>query len=202
MITGYFGLPGCGKTTFSVKIAKKYQKKGYRVFCLSDYPIDGCYLFDWDDLGTFDMSNSVIIIDEISLRADNRDYKKFSQAVKQFMILHRHYHCDVIWFTQQYDGLDKKIRELTTCLYYIRSLGLVSYAVRIDRFIHVDKESMQILVGYKIAGILQRLFAWLNGSLKVCFRPFYYKYFDSYIAPRLHVREWTKCVIETVKKKK
>lgn len=190
MITGYFGLPGCGKSTFLAKIAKQYQKKGYRVFVLSDSPVDGCCLFDWKDLGVYDMSNSVILIDEVSLYADNRDYKKFADTVKKFMILHRHYHCDIFWFTQQYDGVDRKIRELTTCLYYVRSLGSVSYAVRIDRFIRVDKEQMQIMVGYKLSSILRILFAWLNGCLKVCYRPRYYRYFDSFDAPKLHYKEY------------
>lgn len=63
------------------------------------------------------------ILDEISLFADNRDYKSFAHDLKQFFILHRHYHCDIIWFTQQYDGVDRKIRELTTCLYYVRAAG-------------------------------------------------------------------------------
>lgn len=192
MISGYFGLPGCGKSTFLAKIAKDYQRKGYRVFCMADSPVDGCYLLDWEDIGIYDVSNSVILIDEISLRADNRDYRAFSQAIKRFMILHRHYHCDIIWFTQQYDGVDRKIRELTTCLYYVRSVGSISYAVRIDRFIHVDRESMQILVGYKLSNIIRCLFAWLNGCLKWVYRPRYYKYFDSYDAPKLREKTYKK----------
>lgn len=190
MITGYFGLPGCGKSTFLSKLARKYISQGYRVFVHEDSPVDGCYLFKWEDLGRYDMSNSVILIDEISLKADNRDYKNLQDHIKKFFILHRHYHCDIIWFTQQYDGVDRKIRELTTCLYYIRSAGMFSYAIRIDRFIWVHKEQKQILVGYKISGFLRCLFAWLNGCLQICFRPRYYKYFDSYEAPPLPLKEF------------
>lgn len=193
MITGYFGLPGCGKSTFLTKLAKKYQSLGYRVFVLAEYPVDGCYLFDWNDLGIYDMSNSVIMIDEVTLKADSRDYKKFNDVLKQFFILHRHYHCDIIWFTQQYDGVDKKIRELTSCLYYIRSAGMFSYAVRIDRFIHIDKEQKEIKVGYKLSGLLRILFGWLNDSFKLCFRPKYYKYFDSFTAPKLPEKEFELC---------
>lgn len=190
MITGYFGLPGCGKSTFLAKFAQRYIRNGYRVFVHEDSPVDGCYLFKWEDLGRYDMSNSVILIDEISLKADNRDYAKLSHAIKQFFILHRHYHCDIIWFTQQYDGVDRKIRELTTCLFYIRSAGLFSYAVRIDRFIHVDKERKQIMVGYKLSNIFRILVGWLNGCFKVCFRPRYYKYFDSFEAPPLLLKSF------------
>ncbi len=190
MITGYFGLPGCGKSTFLAKFAQHYISLGYKVYVHQDSPVDGCYLFNWLDLGRYDMSNSVILIDEISLKADNRDYKNLQEHIKKFFILHRHYHCDIIWFTQQYDGVDRKIRELTTCLYYIRSAGLFSYAIRIDRFIWVNKEQKQIVVGFKISNFFRVLFAWLNGSMKLCYRPKYYKYFDSYEAPELPYKEF------------
>lgn len=191
MITGYFGLPGCGKSTFLAKMAQQYISKGYRVFVLDTAPVDGCYLISWDDIGQYDMSNSVILLDEISLFADNRDYKNFSHRLKQFFILHRHYHCDIVWFTQQYDGVDRKIRELTTCLYYVRAAGMFSYAVRIDRFIFVQKEQKDIKVGFKITGFFRALFAFLNGSVKLCFRPRYYKYFDSFDAPVLPQKEFS-----------
>lgn len=193
MITGFFGLPGCGKSTMLAKMARKFIKQGIPVFVHEDSPVDGCYLFKWSDLGRYDMSGAVILIDEISLHADNRNYKSFSEEVKRFFILHRHYHCDIYWFTQQYDGVDRKIRELTTCLYYVRSSGMFSYAVRIDRFIHVEKEQKQIMVGYKISNIFKLFFAWLNGSMKLVFRPRYYKYFDSYDAPVLSVKEFRLC---------
>ena len=181
MITGYFGLPGCGKSTFLAKMAQQYIRHGYRVFVLDTSPVSGCELISWSDIGKYDMSGSVILLDEISLFADNRDYKSFA-----------HYHCDIVWFTQQYDGVDRKIRELTTCLYYVRAAGKLSYAVRIDRFIHVEKEQKQIQVGYKMTGLFRALFAWLNHSVKVCYRPLYYKYFDSYDAPKLPVKAYVK----------
>ena len=114
MITGIFGLPGSGKSTFLAQLAKRYQKMGYRVFINEDFPVDGCYLYSWSDVGKFDMSNSVVLIDEVSLYADNRDFKQFHKALKQFFILHRHYHIDIVWCTQQFDGVDRKIRELTS----------------------------------------------------------------------------------------
>ena len=190
MITGYFGLPGCGKSTVLAKLAQGYIRSGYRVFCLDSAPVDGCHLISFDDLGRYDMSCSVILLDEVSLFADNRDYKRFSDVVKQFMILHRHYHCDIVWFTQQFDGVDRKIRELTTCLYYVRSRGMFSYAVRINRFIFVDKEKKQIQVGYKLPGIISYIFGWLNHCIRFCFRPRYYRYFDSYEAPELPKKDF------------
>ena len=197
MITGYFGLPGCGKSTFLAKFARQYINQGYPVYVLAESPVDGCYLIHWQDIGRYDMSDSVILIDEVSLYADNRDYREFTRILKQFFVLHRHYHCDIIWFTQQYDGVDRKIRELTTCLYYVRSAGRLSYAVRIDRFIHVEKEQKEICVGYKISGIFRVLFGWLNHSIQLCYRPRYYRYFDSYKSPRLPKRQFPLYCIST-----
>jgi putative protein kinase ArgK-like GTPase of G3E family len=51
MIIGYFGLPGCGKSTFLAQIAKRYQRRGIDVFVNDSFPIDGCYLYKWSDLG-------------------------------------------------------------------------------------------------------------------------------------------------------
>lgn len=190
MIMGFFGLPGCGKSTFLAQIAKKYQQKGIKTYCLSSYPVDGCYLLDFDDLGKYHIENGLILIDEISLCADNRNYKEFKNSIKQFFILHRHYNCDIYWFTQQYDGVDRKIRELTTCLYYIRSFGTYSLAVRINRFIHVDKEIKEIKVGYKMSSLLSRLFAFSNKSMRFVYRPKYYAFFNSFEAPKLPDKEF------------
>ncbi len=196
MIMGFFGLPGCGKSTFLAQIAKYYQRKGIKTFCLKQYPIDGCYLFDFDDLGRYQIENSVILIDEVSIFADNRDFKGFKQNLKEFFILHRHYHCDIIWCTQQYDGVDRKIRELTTCLYYVRQFGVFSLAVRINRFIHVDKEQKEIKVGYKMSSVFARLFAWLNKSMRFVYRKRYYKYFNSFEVPELMKRPFPKFTVK------
>lgn len=190
MIMGVFGLPGSGKSTFLTMLAKQYQKKGYRVFVNKEYPIDGCYLYTWSDIGVYDMSNSVILIDEVSMYADNRDFKNFLNTVRDFMITHRHYHCDIIWCTQQYDGVDRKIRELTSRLFYIRPSSILfgtSYATALQRVLYVPsmkdiKEHPKATITTKWAkvGFLRLLFSPINKTLRLCFRPKYYKYFDSF----------------------
>ena len=197
MITGYFGLPGSGKSSFLAKIAKYYQKRGVRVFVNREFPIDGCYLYDWSDIGKVDMSDSVLLIDEISLFADNRDFKKFSQELKQFFILHRHYNIDVIWCTQQYDGVDRKIRELTRELYYVRTGGFYSYAVSCARYMYVPtirdvkkNPACDVSPKWTRSGFLTLLFSPFNKTLKLCFRFLYYKYFDSYTAPEMPLKDF------------
>lgn len=197
-----FGLPGCGKSTFLAKTAKYYQRLGVRVFVLGDYPVDGCYLIDFTDIGVYDMSNSVLLIDEISLYADNRDFKKFSQNLKKFFILHRHYNMDIVWFTQQYDGVDRKIRELTSQLYYVRRGRMGFYiATMVNKVMYVPsrrdlkenpsaeprRAEVKVSIVKLATSFLERGY-WK--SLKLCYGKRYYKHFDSYTCPELPFKDF------------
>lgn len=186
MITCFFGLPGCGKSTMLAKIAAKElrrMRKGKSPYkrVLSNYYIAGCDKLDFSMIGKVDMSESLILIDEISLDADSRDYKSFSHDLKQFFILHRHYGVDIVYATQQYDGVDRKIRELTHNLYYMKKAGQITYATAIYRKITITEES-DIKMGYVFPRLLQILFGFRR-NVELCYRPRYYKYFDSFEAP-------------------
>lgn len=188
MITCFFGLPGCGKSTLLAKIAYKELKrikkgKSKYVRVLSNYFIRGCSVLDFDMLGKYDMSNSLILIDEISLDADSRDFKSFSKPLKQFFILHRHYGCDIIYATQQYDGVDRKIRELTQDLYYMKKAGPLTYATAIYRKITITEDS-EIKMGYVLPKLI-KIISDIRHTMIFCFRPRYYKLFDSFDAPVL-----------------
>ena len=188
MITCFFGLPGCGKSTLLAKLAYKELKrikkgKSKYVRILSNYFIRGCSVLDFDMLGKYDMSNSLILIDEISLDADSRDFKSFSKPLKQFFILHRHYGCDIIYATQQYDGVDRKIRELTQNLYYMKKAGPLTYATAIYRKITITEDS-EIKMGYVLPKLI-KIISDIRHTMIFCFRPRYYKLFDSFHAPVL-----------------
>ncbi len=189
MITCFFGLPGCGKSTMLAKIARKELKrikKGKSPYkrVLSNYYIAGCHVLNFSDIGHVDMSESLILIDEISLDADSRDFKQFSKDLKQFFILHRHYGVDIVYATQQYDGVDRKIRELTHNLYYMKKAGHITYATAIYRKITITEES-DIKMGYVFPTLLKILFGFRQ-NVELCFRPRYYKYFDSFEAPAMN----------------
>lgn len=113
----FVGFPGSGKTTLSVKLAQQHIKKGWTVY--ANFPIPGCYLFDPDDLGKYSQySNSLIILDEIGLVFDNRNFKAFSNEVRNWAKLHRHFRCKVISFSQSMD-YDSKLRAITDKLYLL-----------------------------------------------------------------------------------
>ena len=97
MIYGVFGLPRSGKTTYLAKLARKFVKRGIPVFLLISL-VKGCYklqlLMIWVN---FDFSDSVILIDEISLVCDSRGIGKNSILTWfiSFFTNHGHYNIDI-----------------------------------------------------------------------------------------------------------
>lgn len=208
MVSLYFGLPGCGKTTMLAKLAHdtdlliekdlKRVAKGLPRKCPYDYVytnieligLKHCRKITFDMLGRYDVRNALILIDEATIEVDSRDYKKFSQASKEFILLHRHYRCDIAFFTQQWDGVDKKIRVITDRVYYLYKgvfsrlwftrMYRVPYGIIIPDPKKDSSEKLgEIVQGYCKPSFFVRLFSpWL-------YRPRYYKYFDSWEAPLL-----------------
>lgn len=201
MITGYFGTPGCGKSTFATMIAQKElrrMKRGRspykRIF--ANYYIEGCYIIDYSQLGLYDFSDSLILLDELTLEADSRNFKQFDAIKKEFFIMHRHYNIDVIYFTQQWDGIDKKIRDLTYNLYRISKSRLpffehFSTAKVIYRVLDINDQSHELVNGYRFPNIFENF---LFSTRKICFRPLYYNKFNSFerkeLPPPPELREW------------
>lgn len=186
MITSFFGVPGCGKTTFATKLAqselkkiKKGKSRYKRVY--TNFFCFGCYQIDYNDLGSYLITDSLIILDEITLDADSRNFKEFGQEKKEFFILHRHMYNDIYILSQQYNGTDKKIRDLTQELYFLRGSKLFTIAKKIYRCLDINEMSHEVVEGYRFPKFLETLFTRRNYML--CFRPKYYKYFNSFELP-------------------
>lgn len=166
MVQGVFGLPGSGKSTYLAKLAKKGVKHYDRVY--SNFYIKGCYKLDFDTLGIQEYSDCLILIDEISLFCDCRNWKNFTSDMVYFWTNHRHYGVDIVYCSQSYADCDKKIRNLTDSLYYIKSAPFGFSTVReINKVFNVDSD---ITEGYE-----------LSGFPTLVFRRFYYKMFDSFV---------------------
>ncbi len=208
MIVGYFGLPGSGKTTFLTMIAQRELKriakgKSKYEFVLTNFYCEGTHRISYADLGNYDIRNCLILLDELTLDADSRAYKFFTEEKKMFFILHRHYNCDLIYFTQQWDGIDKKIRDLTSDLFYVKKAfsnvqGLLfkpfqcfSVARRIFRTLDINQYTNQIVTGYRFPTWFERFF---GNTKQFCFRPKWYKFFDSweilYELPEFEICPW------------
>ncbi len=193
MISLYFGKPGSGKSTlltkFAIRELRKINRDNYNIFkrlfikkskydyVLSNLDIIGCVRVDFNDLADYRFKNCLILLDEITLDADSRDYKSFSKGHKYFFIMHRHYRNDIILFTQVYNRFDKTIRDIVDRCYYVRKFLCFSNYLRIPNSIVIPEETGEILQGYKYPKLWERIL-----STKWIFRPLYYKYFDSYVS--------------------
>ena len=110
-----FAPPGTGKTTLAAKIVREANKSGKKVY--SNVPIITANNFDLKDLGKYDFSHSKIIIDEAGFEISNRNWHtNLNDDQIRALKLHRHDDIDIYIFSQSYDEVDKKFRELTTKL--------------------------------------------------------------------------------------
>lgn len=176
----YFGSPGCGKSTFLVHDALKLRRMGYDVY--TNIPLSFTKIFDKSYIGKYEFpEHSVLMFDEGSLNGyDNRDYKnnfKNSNSLA-YMKLLRHYKNKMIIYNQGWDELDKKIRTLCMQIWYVKKMGPLSIATLIKKKVEINKETHEIVDGYYKPSMLTLLFS--RSCTRIIFRPFYYKYFDSY----------------------
>ena len=195
MIVGFFGVPRVGKNTMLTMIAQrelKRMKKGRSKYkhVYSDFYCDGCEKFDYKYFRTHKMYDSLILIDEMGLEADNRNFKRFTNEERDFFVLHGHLHNDIIYATQDYSKVDSKIRALTEELWYLSKscvpvIRNFTFARRIFRNISINDMTSELVMGYRFANVLEYLF---SRCTMVCFRPLYYSKFDSHeeaeLAPR------------------
>lgn len=193
-IIGYFGVPGCGKSTLLTKFAIKElnrSRRRYDHIYTVNIDIDGCTRITKEDFENYKFINSLILWDEITLDYDNRNFKLFNHNAKESFVLHRHFGCDIIYATQNYENVDKKIRDLTLELWYMSKsvvplLKNFTISKRIYRQININENTSDLTLGYRFCNALERFF--VNNS-KIVFRKKYYKYFDSFDELQMKGRE-------------
>ena len=182
----YFGLPGCGKTTMLSALALKgVRDKRYQyVYSNVHLNIPGVIFIDNECIGKYELRDCLLLIDEATLFADSRDYKQFSKSRMEYFLEHRHRNVDIVLFTQQWDGVDRKIRVITDRVYYVFKPFLlghwltkcwkIPYGILFPDPKRSGDKLGEIVQGYSKPNIFVRLFA------VRLWRPLYYKYFDSW----------------------
>lgn len=137
----------------------------------------------------------LLLIDEVGLVWNNRDYAKFKSEVRQFFKFSRKYHCKVIMFSQSFD-VDKQIRSLTDQMYLAKNYARVwSYCKKIKKIFDLKHGSTLDASG-SIPETLQFApffpFPFLTKNRILTFIPHWIKYFKSYNAPELEKVTYTK----------
>lgn len=199
MIKCYFGVPGVGKSTILVNEYKKNKRKYDHIYTIN-LQIKGVPMITKNELEKYKFTNTLILWDEITMDADNREFKSFSKDLRDFFILHRHLGCDIIYATQNFENVDKKVRDLTCELWYMNKsvipfLKSFTTAKRIYRKININEFTSDLTLGYRFCNFLESIFV---SNFKLCFRPLYYRYFDTHDELSLKGRPLYEEILETL----
>lgn len=181
MIKAYFGVPGCGKSTILVREYKRNKRRYSHIYTIN-LQIKGVPMITKEDLEKYKFVNTLILWDEITMDADNREFKSFSKDLRDFFLLHRHLGCDIIYATQNFENVDKKVRDLTSELWYMSKSVIPFFssftsAKRIYRAININEHTSELTLGYRFCNFIESIFV---SNFRLCFRPLYYRYFDTH----------------------
>lgn len=195
MITVIFGNPRCGKSTDCIKRGLKGKKKYNKVYINFEHSVPEVRIADLTDLGkwVFD-DDSLILIDEAGIEYNNRAYKSLPKHTIAWFKKHGHYRDDVVVYSQSLD-MDITIQRLAEQLWLMYRMGPWTLSRRIYKRIGVDDNTKQLVDKYEMASWLW-LLVWplqyitKEWKFRITFRPFYYKYFDSWNREDLPVKDF------------
>ena len=207
MIRIFFGSPGVGKSTLCCKMAKKALKpKGFFKKKPPDYKaayinfrntVPGVYSCDFDGVGEWTFQRgSYVALDEAGIDFNSRAHREFPKPAIAWFKLHRHYGVDVDVFSQSWDDMDKTIRRLATQLWCMYRIGPFTLCRRVYKTTIIDKNTHQIIDGYRMPSMLWLLIwplqlGWpFDKKFTLTFRPFYYRYFNSWECADLPIRSF------------
>lgn len=180
----YFGLPGSGKSTFLTRDIVKASQSGHKCYVanLDLIELPNVYKITKDDIGKYKFPpGSRIFFDEASLNGyDNRDFSKNFKGNNSLPYIKyiRHYRNRITFSNQGYEEFDKKLRNLTNKLWYVRGNRFFTYAILISKTITIDKDTKQIIDGYTKPSIFQMLFS--TKVVRILSTRKYRKFYDSY----------------------
>ncbi len=172
-----FGKKGSGKTSFMTMCAQKYHKHGITVLC-TEPDIDNTFYLDPQYLGKYWLpENCVLLIDELSVMFNSRNFKNTPQEVLRYFKYSRHNKIKILAFTQVYDDSDKQIRNLADRLYVAKNMGSFATYRRINKVLALkvgDNGTGEIIDSYEYTPLLRK------GSLMFCSLRKWRKHFDSF----------------------
>ena len=143
--------------------------------------IPGVRHFDVAQLGEFvPEADSLLLIDEVGMIWDSRDFKKFKPEVRDFFKLQRHYHVVCYLASQTFD-IDKKLRDLTDgMILFVNVFNVFSVGKSITKKIVLTDSTSE--AESRIAENLKFKPIW---DWKFTYIPKYSKYFNSFKVPEM-----------------
>lgn len=192
----YIGLPGSGKTTELTKQSILSQSGTWLQRLLKLKPrfqtvyanmyIPNTIQYKTEKLGTFmPKPNSLFICDEAGIYFDNRNFKNFNNAVRDFLKYHRQYKVKMIFASQSTD-VDKKIRDLCDEIWIMRSFcNVFVMKRRVKKIICVSSNSVNSDENtINLGGDIVDKYKYV-GLPRFTFIPRYVEFFKSYNPPLL-----------------
>ena len=187
MIRYFVGVPGSGKTTLACRLLKKnihpfikLKKNNYHYnFCNFDCKIAN--VIDLSLLSTQKLPHySYLALDESGIEFNARGFKTLPIGFIEFFKMHRHEHCDVDIFSQTWDDTDKQIRDLASEIWLLKKVGPLTYARCVYKRVGIDDVTKQLQYQHFFRSVFMQLLPFMPKQFIFCWRPAYYKYFDSY----------------------
>ena len=151
IISIMFAPPGCGKSTTAAMMISKYTKK--KITCYANFDCKGAIRIKWKDVGKYNFKNSVVFIDEAGIDVNNRKYMDMAIEQIEYLKKHRHYRCEMWFFSQSHEDIDVTVRRLAQN-YYVVSRTMLNrfthrfYFKRAIKKIGIDKETRQFVDYY------------------------------------------------------
>lgn len=173
-----FGKKGVGKSLSMQKDILKHLKRGWKVYADSNTHIKDVVMIDASKIYTYRFPrNSLIVIDEINLLWDNRDFKKFDKNIQDWFREQRKKGIKIIAYSQTFD-CDKKLRDLTDTLAiqrkFMRVWTVRRYYVKTPRIISAEeaRDTARIADDYVKVPLLFR-------GVDFTYIPKYIKHYDT-----------------------
>lgn len=182
----FVGLRGAGKSCLGACLAQYWIKKGKKVY--SNYPIKGCYEYDITDLGTYLISDCVLILDEAGIDLSNRKFmeksiKGIKENNRKFWKLTRHYNIPNIYLFSQAFDYDVTLRRLCDHQYIITKSAIpnVTLITLLRQCWSVTEEGDSPCIKMEIVKF---------PHLRL-YRIPWFKYYDSYLVDPLPDKDFT-----------
>jgi len=183
----WIGVPGSGKTTtaswavWKINHDKRYSHlKAYTNFaCIDAYKIDSK-----KDLGTYMVSDGLVIVDEAGIDFSNRSWKtNLTPETNRFNRKFRHYRIEHYMFFSQFLDMDNTFIKLARSLHMCKKIGPFIIVNDYKKLITFNEDQVPTFA-WRQASILE-------GGTHIIYAPKYYPYFDSWEIDDLPEKEFS-----------